>query len=134
MGIKTQIVTISADNRDKGKVFIVREMPARPFEKWAVKALTAMGQAGIELPDDIMGLGGMGLAMLGFKSLIKIKAEQAEELLDEMFLYFEIQPNPNDPAIKRPILDTDIEELTTRLKLRAVWWEVQTGFPVAGKS
>lgn len=133
MALKKEIVTIIADNRDKGKVFIVSEMPARPFEKWAVRALTAMGQAGIELPEDVMGLGGMGLAILGFKSLVKIKAEQAEELLDEMFQYFEIQPDPNNPAIKRPIIDSDIEELTTRLKLRLVWWEVQTGFQLAGK-
>lgn len=133
MALKKETVTITADNRDKGKVFIVTEMPARPFEKWAIKALTAMGQAGIELPDDLSEMGAMGLAILGFKSIIKIQFERAEELLDEMFLYFEIQPDPNNPAIKRPIIDSDIEEVATRLKLRAVWWELQTGFQLAGK-
>lgn len=131
--LKKEGVTIASEGRDKGKVFIINEMPARKFEKWALKALTAMGQAGLEIPENIQEMGGMGLAILGFKSLVKIKFDQAEELMDDMFQYFEIQPDPNNSNIKRPIIDSDIEEATTLLKLRAVWWEMQTGFQVAGK-
>lgn len=133
MALKKATVTVEADNRDKGKVFIVSEMPARPFEKWALHALTAMGKGGIDLPDNVVELGAMGLAMLGLKSIIKIDFSQAEELLDEMNGYFEYQPDPNNATIKRPIIDSDIEELTTWLKLRASWWELQTGFQLAGK-
>jgi len=133
MALKKEDVTIAADGRDKGKVFIINEMPARQFEKWALKALTAMGRAGMEIPENIQEMGAMGLAILGFKALIKIDFDMAEQLMDDMFSYFEFQPDPNNASIKRPIIDSDIEEITTRLKLRAVWWELQTGFQLAGK-
>lgn len=133
MALKKEIVLIVAEGRDKGKIFIVNEMPARQFEKWALKALTAMGRAGMEIPENIQEIGAMGLAILGFKALIKIDFEMAEQLMEDMFSYFEIQPDPNNSVIKRPIIDSDIEEVTTRLKLRAVWWELQTGFQLAGK-
>lgn len=130
--LKSVVVTIVAENRDKGKVFVVNEMPANPFEQWALKALTAMGRAGLEISEDTWSMGAMSLGIMGFKSLIKMNYEDAQELMDLMFSYVRIQPDPNNPNIQRPLVDSDIEEITTRLKLRAAWWEQQTGFQLAG--
>lgn len=131
MALKSKVVTITSDNRDKGKQFIITEMPAAKFEKWALKAITAMGRAGLAISDEVWEAGAGGLAVQGFKSIVKMDYEDAQELMDLMFECFTIQPDPSKDY-KRSLTDTDIEEIATRLKLRAEWWELQTGFQIAG--
>lgn len=132
MALKTARINIKADGRDQGKVFLITEMPARPFERWALKALLAMGKAGMDIPDNIKELGPMALVSLGLQALLKIDFQTADELMDEMFGCIQYAWNPADPSATRPLIETDIEEVTTRLKLRADWWTLMTGFQIAG--
>lgn len=121
-------------NRDSGKVFVITEMFARPLEKWAYRALQAVAAGGAQIPE---GRGGMAeLAQLGFQALANAPFEMVEPLMDEMMGHVVIQPDPNNPEVTRPLIDKggasdDIEEVTTRFKLRAEWFTLHTGFSLA---
>jgi len=51
MARKTCRVTIDADGRDKGKTFILTELPALDIERWTVRLVLALGKNGVNLPN-----------------------------------------------------------------------------------
>ena len=75
MARKKAEVTITADGRDQGKVFVLKEMPADQAEKLAVKVFLALSRSGVDLPEEVKGQGIVGLAVLGLKVLTMVKAE-----------------------------------------------------------
>ncbi|MDR0480005.1 MAG: hypothetical protein LBH31_09455 [Burkholderiaceae bacterium] len=112
-------VTYTADDgRDQGKVFVLTEMPASQAERWALRAFMALAKGGIELPDNVANMGMAGIAMLGVSALSRTPWPEAQPLLDEMFGCVQIRPNPKSPAVVRELVEDDIEEIATRLKLR----------------
>jgi hypothetical protein len=137
---KTKTVTIEEEGRDKGKVFIVTEMPASQAEKWALRALVLAAKSGVDIPDDIADAGMAGIAVLGIKTVLGgMDFEDVEPLLDEMFSScLSFVPDPNNLAIRRgkdgiaPMIEEDIEEITTRIHLRAEVLNIHTGFLDAG--
>lgn len=123
-------VTIEAEGRDKGKVFVLQEMPASQAEKWAAKALLAMGRAGTAIPENVETAGLAGIAALGIRALASMSFEDAEPLLDEMFACVQVQPSHN---VVRALIEDDIEEVATRLKLRAELIDLHLGFSIAAR-
>lgn len=115
---KTKTVTITDDNRDHGKTFLITEMPATQAERWAAKALLALTTSGAELPDDVEGAGMAGLATMGLQALSTLRYADVEPLMDEMFTCVQICPDLSNRNVVRPIVEDDIEEVITRLKLR----------------
>lgn len=115
MARKQATVTISAEGRDKGKVFVLTELPAYEAEDWAGRALFALMNAGVEIPDNIAEAGLAGVAALGIKALTKLPYDSAKPLLDSMMKCVQIQPSP---SVVRPLVDDDIEEVATLLTLR----------------
>jgi hypothetical protein len=131
MARKTSIYTISDEGRDFGKSFLLTEMPASKAEKWAARAALAMIKENIELPKDFEKMGMAALASFGISFLGKIPFVTAESLMDEMFRCVQILPNPNDRNVVRDLIDDDIEEVKTRIKLRKVIWSLHVGFSKA---
>ncbi|WP_347558576.1 hypothetical protein [Robbsia sp. KACC 23696] len=139
MARKEKTIVIEKEGRDKGKMFIIHEMPPSKAEKWAIRAILALAKSGVEVPDDIANAGMAGIAMLGLKAFGGLRYEDAEPLLDEMFAMVAVIPDPQNPAIKRgcggvgPLIEDDIEEVMTRLTLRKELFTLHTGFsfPVA---
>lgn len=129
---KTKRVVIEADNRDKGKIFVLTEMPASQAEKWAVRALLALTHAGAEIPEDIEGSGMAGIAMMGLHALTSLRFADAEPLLDEMFDCVRFCPDGSHPEIVRPLIEDDIEEVGTRLRLRKDVLELHVDFSLPG--
>lgn len=133
---KTQIVAIGPEGgRDAGKSFLLTEMAARPAEKWATRAFLALSRAGIDIPEDIAQQGIAGLAIVGFKMLGGMSFQDAEPLLDEMMACVQFLPNPATLQ-PRPLVDNgtegdDIEEVQTRIRLRAEVFTLHTGFTFA---
>jgi hypothetical protein len=131
---KTAIVTIDAEGRDYGKVFLLREMPASRAEKWATKAFLALAKSGVEIPDDIAKMGLAGIAAIGLKSLAGVSFADAEPLMDEMFACVTIIPDPsktdvaNQTPIHRSLVEDDIEEIATRLTLRKELFALHVNF------
>ncbi len=114
---KVLIVCIDAEGRDQGKKFVLTEMAAAQAERWALRALSALVASGVEIPDDVAKGGLAAVARMGIQAFGGIAWERAEPLLAEMFDCVQIQPGDN-PAIVRKLVDDDIEEITTRFKLR----------------
>lgn len=123
-------VTIEDDGRDKGKVFVLTEMPASQAEDWAIRAFLALAHSGVELPENLEGAGMAGIAMLGFQALSGVKYEELKPLLAEMFSCVRIQPDPNNSGIVRDLIEEDIEDVGTRLTLRQKVFELHTGFSI----
>ncbi len=115
MARKTATVTISAEGRDKGKVFILTELSAYEAEDWAGRALFALMNAGVKIPDNIAEAGLAGVAAMGLKAIAKLPFDSAKPLLDKMMECIQIQPSP---AVTRALIPDDIEEVATLLQLR----------------
>ncbi|MEI7296596.1 hypothetical protein WCQ02_31020 [Paraburkholderia tropica] len=134
MGRKTKTIVVEAEGRDQGKMFTLNEMPPSQAEKWAFRALLALSKSGVEVPEDIASSGLAGVAALGIKAFSGLRFEDAEPLLDEMFAMVSYVPDPSKPAIKRgfagvgPLIDDDIEEISTRLLLRKELFALHTSF------
>jgi len=128
---KTLRIPIADGNRDGGKTFLITEMSAAQSEKWAVRALGAVANSGLDIPADVLAMGMGALVAVGFRGLLTMGFDEAEPLLDEMMDCVVIVPDPKNPSVVRPVDDEDIEEVTTRLVLRSEVWELHTGFSPA---
>ena len=116
---------IAETGRDKGKQFHITEMSASQAESWAFRVILAIGNAGIEIPDNLAAQGMVGLMAVGYMNLLKIPFEAAKPLLDEMMGCVQVVPSPN---IKRPLIEDDIEEVKTRLLIRKAIWDLHMDF------
>lgn len=142
MGRKVKTVTVTAEGRDKGKTFVLFEMSASHAEDWAGRALEAIAQNS-EIPAGLINAGMFGIFILGLKPVLAAPWVMVKPLLAEMFdSCLSIQPNPKDPVTLRgagtdkitavgPLMEEDIEEVTTRVFLRDQILELHTGFSLA---
>jgi hypothetical protein len=128
MARKTALVTIEAEGRDQGKTFLLQEMPASQAESWAVRVILAAARGGVEIPDDIAQAGLAGVAAMGLKMLGGMHFEDAKPLMDEMFTCVKIVPDSSKPQVVRYLIEDDIEEVVTRLKLRKEVFALHTDF------
>jgi hypothetical protein len=124
MARKVQSIIIDDKGRDYGKEFVITEMSSYAAERWALKALSALIKAGFEIPDETAGMA--GIATAGFEAIGKLDFEIAEPLLDEMFDCIKIKPSEKAPP--RNLIDDDIEEIKTRIKLRMEVFKLHLGF------
>lgn len=129
MARKTATVKIDAQGRDFGKTFIITELSAFAAEEWAGRALFAMLNAGVEIPDNIAKAGLAGVAALGIGSLTRMSFDAAKPLLDEMLACVQIQPSPK---VVRSLIDDDIEEVATLLTLRKEVLNLHMSFFTSG--
>jgi hypothetical protein len=118
MARKLSAVTITSEGRDKGKQFLLTEMPATRAEKWALRVFLALAKSGVEVPDDVASMGMAGIAMIGLRSLSGVSFDLAEPLLDEMMTCVQVVPDATRPEIVRKLVESDTEEITTIFKLR----------------
>lgn len=110
-------ITISKENRDKGKRFRITEMSAFDAESWAMRAISGMASAGVDLPGEILRSPSVeALASIGISAFLKIERHEQEELsrqlLDCVRLIYDRKGNTRD------LLPSDIEEPSTLFTLR----------------
>ena len=120
--------TVTDEGRDNGKVFVLTEMPASRAESWAMRALLALMAGGVEVLEGFERMGMAAMAEIGIKALAGLKWEVAEPLLAEMWECVQIMPDPSKPHVVRALIEQDIEEVATRLKIRGEIWKLHTGF------
>lgn len=131
---RTLTYTVTAEGRDKGKAFLLTEFPASRSEKWAIRALLALGKAGVEVGDALTS-GMQGLARLGYDVLTRADYEDIAPLLDEMMECVQSIPNPANQNVVRGLIEDDIFEVATRMFLRMEVFKLHVGFSwAAGKS
>lgn len=141
MARRTAPVTINdPKSRDNGKTFRITELSAFDAEWWGMRALLALANAGARLPDGALesGMAGVqatlpGLIIQGIRSLAGLRAEDARPLLDEMLGCVDFKsPGAHDVYISlRGAGMTQIEEVSTLLKLRAEALQLHLGFSLA---
>lgn len=132
MARKQEIVVIEDEGRDKGKTFVITEMSSDRGERWAIRALLALTNAGVTVDDHSMSAGMAGIAAVGLEALGRLSFEAAEPLLEEMFSCIKIKPSAKAP--EREIMqgdDGDIEEIKTRLTLRMAVLKLHVNFSEA---
>lgn len=138
---KTAIYTAQS-GRDKGKAFQLTEMPARQAHKWATRALFAVMNAGLEVPEEYADAGFAGLAAIAssgdkellvmlIKTLGRVNIEQAEPLLEELLGCVQIIPEPSKPNVVRALFDQDLEEVATIFALQKEVLVLHMGFSTA---
>lgn len=128
---KTTTVTITEEGRDRGKSFLLTEMPASRAEKWALRALLLAAQSGADVPEAVRGAGMAGLAVLGIQSVIGgVRFADAEPLLDEMMGCVQSVPDARRPDVVRVLIEDDIEEVATRVRLRAEVFALHVNFSI----
>src|SRR5581483_10983191 len=100
----------------------------------ALRAFMALARAGVDLGPEAEGAGMAGLAVAGLRALGTIDFAEAEALLDEMMGCVKILRgrDVNNPLLAEPLMETDIEEVATRVLLRTKIFELHTGFTLAG--
>lgn len=121
-------VTITDEGRDKSKVFVITEMSSNRATKWAMKVFLALANSGAVVDDSAKRAGFAGLATMGWEAFGQLRWDVAEPLYDEMIQCVQIMPDPTKPNVIRPLIDDDIEEIPTQLKLRKEVFDLHTGF------
>jgi len=124
---------ILIEDRGVQKKFLITELPATEAEDWALELFFVMANAGVEVPEDFEELGFAGIAQIGLQAFSKIPYEKAKPLLAKMMACVQIFPDLNDDRIVRQLLDSDIEDVQTRLKLRKEVFSLHTDFLKAVK-
>ena len=130
---KTADVVIAEEGRDKGKCFFITEMSAAQAEKWAYRALFLAAQAGVDV-GNVRGMA--GIAVAGIQAIMGIRFAEVEPLLDEMFSCVQVRPDyanhdPGKALFMRALIETDIEEVMTRVRLREEVLKLHLGFSIA---
>jgi len=69
-----------------------------------------------------------GMAEIGIRALSGLRWEEAKPLMDEMWECVQIQPDPTKPMIVRKLVEEDIEEISTRIKLRKEVFNLHVDF------
>ena len=131
MARKTAEVVIDADGRDKGRAFIIMEMSAADAEAWAIEALGVMLKSGVDIPESALATGMAGIAVYGVRSLLAGPYAEVGPLLERLMACVKIK----EPALPlgRSLTPDDIEEISTRFRLRDEVIKLHTGFsPAAG--
>src|ERR1700689_724443 len=85
---RIETVTITAEGRDKGKIFTIKEMPAWQAEEWFTRAVLLLARSGLEVPSDIMDRGPMAFvamtAGLALSGLSRAHYDDVKPLLVQM--------------------------------------------------
>lgn len=121
MSRKTALWTVKDAGRDQGKSFYITEMSAAAGEDWALRAILALMQANVDVPEDAIQLGMAALAEIGLCKLSQIPHHILKTLLQELMDCVKFVPDINRAHVQLDLIEENIEEIATRAKLK---WEV----------
>jgi hypothetical protein len=116
------------ENRDKGKTFLITEKPAMEIEKWAYRAIMALGSSGIAVSAEIVELGVIGISLLAYQTFMGASFKEIEPLMDQMLECVQMVPSE---GVTMPLYAGSIEEVTTLTLLRKEILELHSGFTFA---
>jgi len=128
---KTAKITIDLEgSRDVGKTYLLTELSAEEAEDWLFAFIMAAARSGVVLPPNLQEIGLAGVATLSLQALGGMRLEEARPLLAKMFSCVQFV---SSDGIVRALVKDDIEEVSTRLRLRKEVVELHTGFFGAAK-
>jgi hypothetical protein len=124
IGGRKEIRIRAEDGRDRGKMFLIREWDAARAERWALRVLFGLGKGGVELPPEILQLGAMGIFYAAGSQALRIPSRLALRLADELMECVERV----ETKTVRALVPEDIEEVSTRIKLKKEVLKLTYGF------
>lgn len=116
-------------NRDGGKKYIITEVSAGQAEEWGLRALMALGTSGFIVPQEMADAGLMGAVLIGYQAFMGAREDAVLPLWREMLPACVKYQASED--VLHPYREADIEEVSTRVKLRQKILELHTGFTMA---
>lgn len=115
--------------RDNGKTFVLTEMDAYSGQRWATKALQALGSGGIHIDADSLKGGFAALAGIAFVGLLRANTETIQSLLDEMLTCARYEHDSRQPTQAiAPGPKCPVEEIKTFYTLQRALFTLHTGF------
>ncbi len=132
-------ITIKREGRDKGGVFVIKEMPAFQGNEWFARAMQMLVRSGVDLPPDVMQHGAMGFVTLSIGSIMgglgKAPWHDLKPMLDELLTCVQsyIPPGGTIALTDWRVMLTQIEEPTTFFQLYEEVLSLHLGFSVAAK-
>ena len=135
---KEKKITITDDNRDRGKQFMVREMSAVEFLEWTTKAVWGMRKGSQELPDQSHG-GLLAVAAAGMGIFSMMPPETALELQMELLDSVFVIPDSRHPELYQAMkgdqgLDYWIKEVQTLVRLTSEALDLNSNFSGHGET
>lgn len=132
---KVERLVITSEGRDKGKTFVLTEMPADQGERLANRIIFALLNTGAAVPEEALGAGWAALAALGLQAIGQLKSETVQAILDDAWaasVMYEHSPKIPLQLITAGV-NSQIEEVKTRYEITLGLWKLHTGFslPVA---
>lgn len=121
--------------RDEGKTFRITEMSAMRAEKWCLRAFFALLNAGADIPDGLASQGFSGLMAMGpafLEAFARVPYESVVPLWDDLMTCVRYVPVANQPNLTRPLVDEDIDEVQTLMKLKKLVFDLHTEFLKTG--
>ncbi|MBO1326048.1 hypothetical protein K2X14_10220 [Acetobacter sp. TBRC 12305] len=113
MAIREVTVTVGQDGADYGKRFVITRMPAIQADRWGRHCLQAAIAGGGDIPGLAEGAGLAGVAAVGLGIFGAMEPARMDALIDELMRCISVQPDPANPALRRALHDSDIEEIPT---------------------
>lgn len=126
---KTTRLIVSEEGRDKGKAFVLNELPADQAERWFIRAMFAISKSDADVTPEMIAGGAATFAAWGIPALLQADYRDVEPLLDEMWQCVAYQHAPNIPlqTITEGV-NSQIEEVATRFALRVAVLQLHLGF------
>lgn len=134
-------VTITEEGLDKGKTFVIKQMPLIQGDRWANRVALALAKSGVDVSSLIQkGKGGKtefvglldiaGMINIALKALGGVEDDVAQALLDELMKHVSLKLPSGDK--RGVIVETDIASISTLWKLRIEAIKVNLDFLKAG--
>lgn len=129
MSLKSKTITIEK-GRDAGMTYLITEMPIAKADNWAMRALFAIANGGVDLEDVNPNMGMLGMANVAIKALAGIDPKVGIPLLDELLECVQVVPSGGNA--RALLLDSDVKDLTTMFTLRKEALAIHLDFLVQG--
>lgn len=134
---RSSTILISREGRDKGKSFVIEEMPAIQATEWFLRALQLMARSGADVPPNIMQVGVAGFAALSIGTILtglgKAPFYDVKPLLDELRVCIKsfTAAGGTAPVTIQAMILQQIEESATDIQLLEEVVSLHLGFSIA---
>lgn len=122
--MRKEIEVTIEEGRDAGKKFKITEMPAFQMDRWATRALIALGKS---QKGGIAALGTMNVQDI-ISAFTELEFEKAEPLLQELLECCAFIKDGTSVQMKKEFVDGVVEDWTTLFRLRVESLKLNLGF------
>lgn len=113
MALRQIHVRVPMDGADHGKEFVITRMSAMEADQWGRHCLQAAIASGADIPGLEEDAGLAGLAAVGVGIFGAMDPQRMDALIERLMRCVSVQPDPRNAAVRRPLDESDLEEIPT---------------------